>query len=285
MLDFSQRRELGLYATIVADIEAAASPLGITPLIVGALARDLHLMYAFGIETLRQTEDIDFALAVRSWAEWEELHGRLTRSGMFTASTAAAHRLRHRSNLPIDLVPFGGVESTDRRIAWPPRGEVVMDVLGFREALASAVEVVLPGEVRTRAVSLSALALLKIVCWQDRHYEAPRKDAHDLMLILRNYLQAGNEARLWNDFVDWTQEEAFDYECAGARMLGLDIGVLLDEDLTERIGGLLREQTSVETPARLPAQMSPADPERARELLDAMARGLVGAAPHPPRAR
>ncbi len=60
LLDFSQRRELGLHARIVADVETAAAPLGISPLIVGAFARDLHLIYGHGIETQRQTEDIDF---------------------------------------------------------------------------------------------------------------------------------------------------------------------------------------------------------------------------------
>jgi predicted nucleotidyltransferase len=61
-----------------------------------------------------------------------------------------------------------------------------MDVFGFREALATACDVVLPGGARTKVVSLAALVLLKLVCWNDRHYGAPRKDAHDLNLILHN---------------------------------------------------------------------------------------------------
>jgi hypothetical protein len=32
-------------------------------------------------------------------------------------------------------VPFGHIETAERRIAWLPRGDVVMDVFGFREAL------------------------------------------------------------------------------------------------------------------------------------------------------
>jgi predicted nucleotidyltransferase len=52
------------------------------------------------------------------------------------------------------------------------------------------------GDVQTRVVSLPALALLKIVCGQDRHHASPRKGAHDLKMILHHYLEAGNEARL-----------------------------------------------------------------------------------------
>jgi predicted nucleotidyltransferase len=276
LLDFSQRRELALHAAIVADVEAAATPLVIAPLIVGAFARDLHLVYGHGIETQRQTEDLDFALAVPDWAAFEALQKRLIASGAFTVSATAAHRLRHRNDLPVDLVPFGSVETQERKIAWPPRGDVVMDVFGFREALATAYAVALPGSVRTRVVSLPALALLKLVCWHDRHYQSPRKDAHDLQLILRNYLYAGNEGRLWAEFVYWTQEDDFDYERAGARMLGHDVRALLDAEGIERVGGLLSEQASSVTPARLPAEMNPAEPDRARALLDAMRGGMLG---------
>lgn len=275
LLDFSQRPDLGLHAEIIGDIAGVAEPLGIAPLIVGAFARDLHLLYGHGIETVRQTEDLDFALAVPDWSAFDALQERLIKTAGFSLSPTAAHRLRHRNGLPIDLVPFGGVETRERKIAWPPRGEVVMDVFGFREAQASACDVIFPGRVRGRVVSLPALALLKIVCWSDRRYASPRKDAHDLLLIVKNYLQAGNQARLFDEFVDWTQEDSFDYQLAGARMLGHDVRVLLDDQGIERVGGLLSEQADTRTPARLPSEMLPGDPDRARALLDAMLGGMT----------
>ena len=168
LLDFSQRPELALHARVVADVEAAAAPMGITPLIAGAFARDLQLHHGYGIRMQRQTEDIDFALAVPDWESFAALRAGLIAGGAFEGTPTAAHRLRHRSGWPVDLVPFQGVESPERKIAWPPRGEIVMDVFGFREALAAAHPVALPGNVQTCVVSLPALALLKIVCWQDR---------------------------------------------------------------------------------------------------------------------
>ena len=150
-----------------------------------------------------------------------------------------------------------------------------MDVFGFREALATAHDVVLPDNVRTKVVSLPALALLKIVCWQDRHYHSPRKDAHDLHLILRNYLHAGNEYRLWDEFLDWTQEDDFRYEIAGARMLGHDVRALLDGKSIYRIAGVLSEQADSKIPARLPSEMDAHEPDRARALLDAMLSGVL----------
>lgn len=273
-LDFSQRLELGLHARVVADIESVAAPMGITPVITGAFARDLHLLYGCGIDMQRKTEDIDFGLAVADWAAFAALREGLSTSGNFQASPGVAHRLRHGNGLPVDLVPFGSIETVERKISWPPAGDVEMDVFGFREALASAHPVTLPGHVQTRVVSLAGLALLKIVCWQDRHYQFPRKDAHDIALILQHYLAASNEARLWDEFSDWTQRDDFEYELAGPQMLGHDMRLLLDAPGRGFVAGLLLAQADPDQPGVLPSEMSRSEPERARAWLAALLRGL-----------
>lgn len=99
--------------------------------------------------------------------------------------------------------------------------------------------------------------------------------ARDLHLILRNYLHAGNEHRLWDDFLDWTQEDDFRYEIAGAQMLGHDVRALLDEESIYRIVGVLSEQADSNIPARLPSEMDAHEPDGARALLDAMLGGVL----------
>lgn len=276
MLNFSQRNELGLHAIVIAEVQATAAALGLRPLIVGAFARDLHLVYAHGVPVERQTEDVDLALAVTDWSAFEQLRSRLVASGSFV-ETRVAHRLRHGA-LPIDLVPFGPVETADRKISWPPRGEFVMDVFGFQEAQQVAIDVLLPGDVQARVVPLPALALLKLACWQDRYLRSPKKDAADLQLIMANYLQAGNEHRLWDEFLPWTQDDGFDYEAVGARMLGHDIGMLVNAAGCERIARLLASQASEELSGPLPLEMNKLDPERARRMLAATLRGFMEAA-------
>jgi predicted nucleotidyltransferase len=272
LLDFSQQRELGLHAQVIADVQAVATALGVQPLVVGAFARDLHLTYAHRIPVTRQTADIDFALAIDGWMAFGELRSQLVASGRF-AETKSAHRLRY-GELPIDLVPFGLVETPERTIAWPPQGAIVMDVFGFQEAQRAAIEVLLPNDVRVQIVSLPALALLKLVCWQDRHLRSPRKDASDLQLIITNYLKAGNEERLWDEFVDWTQEHDFDYEESGFRMLGHDVALLLDAGGRTRITALLEAQSDTDAPGALPVEMNSQRPEQAIRLLSALLRGL-----------
>lgn len=275
-LDFSRRSELAIHASIVAAVGAVATPLGIESLVTGAFARDLHLLYGHGIAPRRETEDLDLALAVPDWDAYATLRASLVATGEFSeVPGAAAHRLRFRGVLPVDLVAFGPVESPDRTIAWPPRGAVVMNVFGYREALASASNVLLPGDTPAKVVSLPALVLLKLVCWRDRQYASPGKDAHDIALVQRHYLDAGNAERLFAEFADWTSADDFDHELAGARLLGVDMRPMLDESGVHRIGMLLSEQTDPNSPGVLPAEMMPANAVRARRLLEAMLGGLM----------
>lgn len=272
--DFSRRRELALHARVIAGVQAVSTALGIPMILTGAFARDLHVHYAHGIDTIRQTEDVDFALAVADWSAFASLKQHLVNTGQFREVTGTQQRLRHTSDLPVDLVPFAGVETVDRQIDWPPGGEFRMDVFGFQEALASSLRVRLPEGVETSVVSLPALALLKFIAWQDRHYRAPRKDAQDLALIAVNYLDLGNIDRLGNEFLAWTEEDDFDLAHAGARMLGVDIAKLLDEAGRERLAAIVAEQADIEAPGLLPQEMFPQDTERARALLDGILDGL-----------
>lgn len=274
LLDFSRRRELALHAGVIADVQAVAATLGVPIMITGAFARDLHVRYAHGIDPVRRTEDVDLALSVPDWNRFADLRQRLIDAGRFH-DTDAQQRLRHTGGLPVDLVPFGGVETPSRHVDWPPDGEFRMDVFGFREVAASAWRVRLPGGVETSLVSLPALALLKIIAWQDRHYRTPMKDAQDLMLVVANYLSLGNQDRLWSEFRAWTEEDDFDTDRAGARMLGVDVAGLLDQGGRERVAAILAEQVDTEVPGLLPREMCSWDNDRARALLERMLKGIV----------
>ena len=275
MLDFSQQRELSLHGEVAADVMSALAAMGLSGIVVGAFARDLHLHYGAGIPVQRGTEDIDFALAVSNWAEFDALRKRLLASGTFFEIEEKLHRLRHRNNMLIDLVPFGSIESEDRTIAWPPKGDVVMDVFGFQESLATAEKVLLPGNLEILIVCLPALALLKIVAWEDRHHRFPGKDAADLNLILRNYLAVSvNQRRLWSDFIEWTESPDFDYEHSGARMLGHDIRSLVNAGGLEKIDAILSTQLDEDNPGKLPQEMERRFPEQARALLQSLYIGV-----------
>lgn len=276
MLDFSKRRELSLHAEVAADVMSALDAMGMPGIVVGAFARDLHLHYGAGIPIRRGTEDIDFAFAVQSWAEFDALRTQLIVSGRFQPSEGRQYRLMHASRIKVDLVPFGSIESSDRTIAWPPKGDVVMDVYGFQESLTSADQVLLPGNVEFPIVCLPGLTLLKIIAWEGRHHRSPEKDAADLNLILRNYLAiSANQERLWDEFAEWTELPDFDYEHSGARMLGHDIRRLVNDEGLARLQGILAAQLDPDRPGELSYEMNRLFPENAFALLRSFYSGLV----------
>lgn len=265
-----------MFALPVSDLEHAATTASVEVMLTGAFARDLHIVYAHGIAIGRMTQDLDFGVAVGSWSDFETLRVDLIGSGRFSPSAHAPHRFIHvATKLPVDVVPFAGVEDESRHIAWPPRGETRMDAFGLREAFGSSERVRLPGGVLSRVVSLPALAMLKLVTWVDRHLSAPRKDAYDIMLIASNYMECRGHERLFVEFEPWTRAPDFDYELCGARMLGHDIRSLLDATGHVRVAAILSEQTATHLPGSLPREMNAQHPDRARNLLGAMLKGLT----------
>jgi len=109
--NFSLRPDLAWHAEVIGAVQDMAAARGIDVLIAGAFARDLHMQYGHGIAPVRQTEDIDIALAVPSWQAFAELRQQLIVEGGFAEVAGIQHRLRYRGKsmeLPIDIVPFDG---------------------------------------------------------------------------------------------------------------------------------------------------------------------------------
>ena len=129
-----------------------------------------------------------------------------------------------------------------------------MNVAGYGEALAAALEVeVRPGFV-VPVASLPGLAILKLFAWADRGTETP-KDALDLAMVLRSYGAAGNEDRLFGEEIGLLEALNYDLDLAAPRLLGQDaarvtapatresIVALLDND--ERLDRLIRDMARV----------------------------------------
>lgn len=218
-MDLSGRPESRWLAAVLADVVDAA-PKG-DFLVVGAMARDLLLHYGQGVPITRATTDIDLGVAVGSWEEFRKLRDACLESGHFASDRPGSHRLAHRSGVPLDLIPFGGVEREDGTIEWP-EDNAVMGVLGYREARATATEIILPDQLSVASVCLPILAILKLMAWSERYAYAPQKDASDLFLVLRNYLNDGNTARLYEVGAHLLEREDFEYEVAGAWLAGYD---------------------------------------------------------------
>jgi predicted nucleotidyltransferase len=225
---------------VIAGVAAAGN---IRYFVVGATARDMILGYGHGIAIKRATADIDLGVEVADWEEFNILKDELAATGQFEL-TRSAQRLIYKHELPVDIVPFGPLEHANKEIGWPPDHSVRMNVLGFEDAYRNAQTVRLrAGPVLDIPFATPAgLAVLKIIAWHDRSPEGS-KDAQDLAFLMRSYLDAGQQERLAEEHPDLLEEDDFDYERAGARLLGRDMAKVMSTETREFVLGILKRET------------------------------------------
>ena len=203
---------------IMREVDRVLKELGVAYFVAGAMARDILLTNVYGIAIERATRDVDFAVAVESWGQFEDIRQLLTAGGLFEAAPKVAQRLYYKpqpnfQGTPLDIIPFRGVEQVRNTITWPPEMAVMMNVVGYEDALAAAIFVEIEPGFNLRVASLPGLALLKLFAWADRGREDP-KDALDLVALLRRYVDAGNEDRLYGDEIRLFESLGFDRDLA-----------------------------------------------------------------------
>ncbi len=170
---------------VIAAVQAGARAQVLDPLLVGAAARDLLLVHVYGQRVRRATKDVDFAVALASWAAFEQLQARLVRGHGFVNDPSQKQRLTFKAvgdgaGTTIDLVPFGEDLQVNRKaLLWPPEMDVYMTVSGFEEALGPAQLVELEEGLQVKVASLAGLTILKLFAGGDRRLR-DNKDAVDL---------------------------------------------------------------------------------------------------------
>jgi predicted nucleotidyltransferase len=140
---------------ILATMDRVATEQECPYVVVGATARDLLLFHVFGIPARRATLDVDFAIAVQSWDKFHRMRNALLATEEFVPDKVEHRLYFKRPDIPIDLIPFGGVAEDDT-IAWPPARDTVMTVAGFEDAMAASIQVQVSPTLAVPVVSLAA---------------------------------------------------------------------------------------------------------------------------------
>jgi predicted nucleotidyltransferase len=273
--DLSSQTELALLGKVVWGIQQATQGLDAPMFLMGAAARDTMLHSVYGIRSTRLTEDMDFGVMVADWPAFEAARKALLAGGDFSAqSTVALHKLRHQSGAPLDVVPFGGVERADRTLAWPPDGQTVFSCFGMKEALESAERVLLPGGTELRVASLPAQVILKLMAWQDRKHTHPGRDASDLLHVLKHYLDCGTHMdRAAVAYPEMFTSAIYEHEVTSARLVGLDMRNLLDEQARQQLIALIEPEANLHG-SRVLAQQSGVEDGLACRMLAGLCDGL-----------
>lgn len=265
--------------SIVKEIEKISKKLDVSFFIVGATARDIILEHQFDIKPSRATIDIDIGVIVSEWEQFETLKDELACLPEFRTSREK-QRLLYKNNFPVDIIPFGTIPTEDGSITWPPEHEIRMSIVGFQECYEHAISVKLSSnpELDVKVVSLAGLALLKIISWNDNPVRRS-KDAADLFLIMKNYLDAGNLDRLIENATNIFEKE--DYELASARFLGRDIGEISNPDTKTILIEVLEREAISNHGHKIVIDITQSDSyrnqsyERVAEYFRALLAGLV----------
>jgi predicted nucleotidyltransferase len=259
---------------ILSVVNRVAAELGLPYIVVGATARDLLLFHVFGIPVTRATADVDFAVAVDSWERFSGLRAALLASGHFREGKME-HRVYRKApsvkdEIPVDLIPSGGVAEADV-IHWPPDRETVMAVVGFEDAIVAAVHVQVDPDLTIPVASLAGIAVLKLFAWHDRRTND--KDALDLYRVISSYADAGNFDRLFDAETHFLEQADHDIEFAGAALLGFDARQLCSPGTLAKVRELLLLPNFVETLAeRIRISKWPLQPEQLSRILSVLLR-------------
>lgn len=210
--------------------------------IVGATARDILLTNLYGLIPERKTMDIDIAIAISNWEEFEIIERELPQREYFEKDSHQKQRFIYKEFYAIDVIPFGGIAQKDGNIYWPPDGVIAMSVSGFPEIAAATISVSIDNEFDIKVSSLSGFFLLKLMAWKDRHLYSS-KDAYDIALILDHYIEI-NQQRAYEEHYDLYEAEPFDQIEASGRLIARDIKVLIggnNDTMTSLIKIIRRE--------------------------------------------
>lgn len=198
-------------------------------MLVGAHARDIVFEHYLGITSQRLTTDIDIGLSVDTWETFKNFKSSLVDQG-FEENSKSQQRLSYgvpgnptnEDPVQLDVVPHGGINDPNNDISWPPDGSMKMSVLGFQEAYDSALTISIDENLDIRVISVTGLALLKLIAWIDRPSNLRQKDALDLKFSLLNYEALPNiQDQIFDE--GFAEQYNFEMHKAAAAKFGSDV--------------------------------------------------------------
>ena len=154
--------------------------------VIGASARDMIFYNIYGLElSERATGDIDFAVCVQNWQDYDEIRSQLKKTHNFKDDESQRQRLIAPSGVPIDFIPFGSISEDDRSIQWPDT-DLTMSIMGFKDAQKTCYTINFQNY-SINIISIELFTVLKFVAWADRNDRI--KDLKDIKYIIEQYIK------------------------------------------------------------------------------------------------
>lgn len=218
------------------EINEACKELNLSFFIVGAFARDLLLEQIYRQKTGIATRDIDLAIKVDSWNNYDRLIKCLKEKYGYK-NGRVAHEFVSSNGMITDIVPFGKIEE-GRKISFPPNFTKIINMVGFAEVYQSCIEIIIDKQVKVKIVSLEGIVILKLIAWKDRQPASiSQKHTRDIYLIIKNYFDI-KVSEFAEEFSDIFDDENYDFLSGGAKVIGRRIGQMSNQskNLKNNIG-------------------------------------------------
>lgn len=241
-----------LLAEILQVLAACYGELQTEVYVVGAVARDMALKLHKIPNIPRGTMDLDVAVALKEWSQFEQLTNKLLQCNFKKAPEKQRFYYRRDGmafDYLVDIVPFGLIAENEK-VAWPPDGSPVMLVKSFDDVMNSADKVVVDNAFSFRMASLSGQFLIKLDTWCDRH-QTTRKDAADMFFILQNVYVAYALSHDGLPQEIGIDAENFDLMVAGAEWIASDLKKILTDTHRKYYSNLLFEEMEKEEESEL----------------------------------
>ena len=215
--------------------------------VVDAAARDIALRLMNVNDMPRRTFDLDVAVALNDWSQYEQLSSFMLQHQFVKAKERQRFYYIGKdgqNRYEVDVVPFGAIEDGGK-IAWPPEGSPVMSVRCFSEVMDCAVKVTVDDAFSFRLASLSGQFLLKLDTWSDRHM-LTKKDVYDMVYILKNIYVAYALSRNGLPPEVDTETTTFDVIVAGAEWIASDLRKMLSSENRLYYSTMLQDEVTKE---------------------------------------
>lgn len=227
------RKDLGneRFAETLKALAECFAELGLEVYLVGAAARDVALRLLDVDDVPRRTLDLDVAVALKDWRQYERLTQQLLNRQFVKAKEKQRFYFQNEPGsygYEVDIVPFGDV-ALNEEVAWPPDGSPVMSVRCLRNVMDHADKVQVDDVFSFKIASLSGQFLIKYDTWMDRH-SLTSKDAFDMAFILQHVYVAYALSRQSLPEEINLDANHFDVIVAGSEWIASDLRKMLSKE-------------------------------------------------------
>lgn len=247
----SENIEHPLLKPVLEELIPVFQQRNITFYIIGAVARDI-ILDINNEKSKRVTMDLDIAIAVDHWEDFENLTADILTLPNFTKDPKQQQRFLYKEKFQVDIVPYGGIKDQNDKIYWPPDKSFAMSVIGFEEAEQNRLTINLDEELTFDIVSLEGVFLLKLFAWKDRA-DKYSKDAEDIGFLLNNYFNINRDLSFEEPFNKVYDDDYFTELKAGATILGMRLNEMLNagSGVKSKVKALLEEEIQKEEESQL----------------------------------